>query len=179
MNTTIIICVTLIVLVIGVLLALTVPQRKEKQGIDVHIDEKAGVKIRQSAEGIRLDIIYETTEDAPLYNPEEPICPDIVNEVHVSGTPDRDFFDMLATIDDLPIDQREDIVTKLAAFGFIRKEEIRDNVVVEDDPAEAGYTEAPEVDPEDVDAFDRTHPKEKDKVDTGYEEEDDLENFED
>ena len=167
MTTFLTICLTIIVIALLLLAALLIFPKNSAGTVSVHLDDKnSGVRIVQSNDGLHLDIIYETYEERE----EDPgLFPDIVNDVAPKNDADRDFWLAVASLNELSVEEREKVVMKLRAFGFLSADKGLEFVLPSDNREEDEAPDPAEADPADKAAFDRAYPKEED-ADDNFEE---------
>lgn len=150
---------TVIIVVLLLLAAFLFFPKESENTVNVHIDDKAGVRIMRAMDGIRLDIIYETYDERQ----EDPgLFPDIVNDVAPKGDADRDFWIDVVSLNELSVERREEVVRRLHALGWIQKEKMVEFIMPPDEREEGEAPDPEEVDPADTKAFDAAYPADKD-----------------
>ena len=120
----VILCMLAALLLALALYVFLVPKRKG-EGINIHVDGKSGLKITQNDEGMRLDIVYETSEEAPpTYEMFPDIVDDVENDAVNNGAPSINFWLDVACLNELDASRREKVVMKLQEMGIIKEEDV-------------------------------------------------------
>lgn len=100
--------------------------KKKSEGINIHVDSNSEVKIIHNDTGMRLDIVYETSEEA---HPSYDIFPDIVesvdNDAVNTDAPSIGFWLDVACLNELDGTRREEVVMKLQKMGIIKEEDAK------------------------------------------------------
>lgn len=90
---------------------------RKKDTFNIHIDKGTAVSVSQSEDGgIRLDFNYESYETRPS---DDELFPDIVNTAGPTSPLTRDFWQQVASIDELLPEEKERLCGILTKYGII------------------------------------------------------------
>ncbi len=118
MNTVIFVLLAAIFMVFLVVVALMVsPKSSSAKGVNINLDSRSAVNIRQKDGAVHIDVQYTSWEDRPS---DAELFPDIVDNTPIpQGSLDRTFWQMYANFDQLTADERESILRRLVEHGLI------------------------------------------------------------
>lgn len=123
-NIILVILCMLAALLLALALYVFLSPKKKGEGINIHVDGKSGLKITQNDEGMRLDIVYETSEEArPSYEMFPDIVDNVENDAVNNGAPSIGFWLDVACLNELDASRREEVVMKLQKMGIIKEED--------------------------------------------------------